>query len=306
MRNWGNYFYKHKGVILLNISLFFFKVACTQSSNELLIGKWLTTVKVTGNKGTVGFLNSELEISRVSGVHFSGVIKNIWSEDSTVIALAPVFGTIYGKSLRWLRAKRVYAKDFPSYSNMYWIDCSNTDSSDLKLEQNADSLIIKVSNHKNLKKGCNNDVYYYKLKTASDGNIRVDSIYNFDSLKQGAIFLKRAIDLSIEKIVVKGDSAEIRLYDDGEIDGDKVSLMYNGKLLIQKLTLSAAPYIIKIPILKDRKNILVLYADNLGSKPPNTAFLRILCDGKEISINLSSDYEKSGAVEFVRSRSVIF
>jgi len=118
--------------------------------------------------------------------------------------------------------------------------------------------------------------------------------------------LKRPIDLSIEKIVVKGDSAEIRLYDDGEIDGDKVSLVYNGKLLVQQLTLSASPYIIKIPILENKKNILVLYADNLGSKPPNTAFLRIICDGKETSINLSSDYEKSGAVEFVRSRTIIF
>lgn len=296
-----------KGILIFFLSfIFILQNLFGQNSNDNLIGKWLTAVKVTGNKGTIGFLNSELEISRVTGVHFSGIIKNIWSEDSTVIALAPVFGTIYGQSLRWLRAKRVYAKDFPSYANMYWIDCSSNDSSDLQFKQNADSLIIKGTNHNNLKLGCNGDIYYYKLKNANKNIIENESIYNFDSLHHAKMFLKRPIDLSTEKIVVNTDSIEIRLYDDGEIDGDKVSLVYNGKLLIQHLTLSAVPHIFKIPILKDQKNILVLYADNLGNKPPNTAFLRILYDGKETSINLSSDYEKSGAVEFIRSRSVIF
>ena len=53
-------------------------------------------------------------------------------------------------------------------------------------------------------------------------------------------------------IPLKGDSIELRFYDNAEIDGDSISLFLNEKLVFQHIFLKAKPYVIKFAI-KDKK-----------------------------------------------------
>jgi hypothetical protein len=97
----------------------------------------------------------------------------------------------------------------------------------------------------------------------------------------------------------KSDSLLLALYDNGEIDGDTVSVFMNGAPLLIKQGLKA--YAIKktIYIGKDNEDFnLVLYADNLGLYPPNTGLL-VVRDGDDIyNIRFSSDLQKSSGVVF--------
>ena len=83
----------------------------------------------------------------------------------------------------------------------------------------------------------------------------------------------------MRQITVDHDSVSVTLYDNGEIDGDSVTLIYNDKILTTHKMLTDKPltFIIKIAPGNSR-NELIMYAENLGSIPPNTA-LMVIYDG---------------------------
>ena len=90
------------------------------------------------------------------------------------------------------------------------------------------------------------------------------------------------------------------MYDNGDIDGDSVSLFYNGKLLLTHKRLTDKPLSLTLDAnTGDQANELTMYADNLGLIPPNTA-LMIITDGeKRYEVRISSDLKKSGTIRFV-------
>ena len=92
--------------------------------------------------------------------------------------------------------------------------------------------------------------------------------------------LQRKNDVQ-ETIYFSADSLELSLYDNAEIDGDTVSVLLDGNIIIAKQLLSATAFVKKIAVPQGRDSIeLVMYAENLGSITPNTGLL-ILRDGKE-------------------------
>ena len=101
-------------------------------------------------------------------------------------------------------------------------------------------------------------------------------------------------------IPVRGiDTVRIELYDNGEIDGDSVSLFVNDQLLVQHVKLTAQAKVLLVPIDKSLPvNRLVLVAENLGKLPPNTALMEVTVHGKTYNLFLSTDYKKNASVEF--------
>jgi hypothetical protein len=95
------------------------------------------------------------------------------------------------------------------------------------------------------------------------------------------------------------DTARIELYDNGEIDGDSVSLFVNNELLVQHILLAATPKVLLVPIDKSRPvNTLLLVAENLGRLPPNTALMVVTIHGKTYNLFLSTDYKKNASIQF--------
>jgi len=101
-------------------------------------------------------------------------------------------------------------------------------------------------------------------------------------------------------IPVQGiDSIRVNLYDNGEIDGDSVSLYLNNELIISHLMLTAQAKTFILPIDKSLPvNRLVLFAENLGKLPPNTALMEVTVHGRTYNLFLSTDYKRNASVEF--------
>jgi len=96
------------------------------------------------------------------------------------------------------------------------------------------------------------------------------------------------------------DTIRVALYDNGEIDGDSVSLYINNELVAQHVRLSADAKVILVPIDKSiAVNKLVLFAENLGRLPPNTALMEITVHGQTYNLFLSTDYKRNASVEFL-------
>jgi hypothetical protein len=115
-------------------------------------------------------------------------------------------------------------------------------------------------------------------------------------IKSSPEVVKRETEV-IRTVVFKSDSLVISLYDNGEIDGDTVSLVLNGNVILarQGLTDKAIRKTIAASEIGDSSK-LVLYAENLGRIPPNSGLL-ILQDGNErYQIRFSGDLQKNAAV----------
>src|SRR5438477_4977683 len=101
----------------------------------------------------------------------------------------------------------------------------------------------------------------------------------------------------IQTVSFRSDSLRISLYDNGEVDGDTVSIVLNNKVIIAKqgLTTKAATTTIYTGDLGDSVQ-LVMYAENLGRIPPNTGLL-ILQDGNDrYQVRFSGDLQNNPAI----------
>lgn len=114
---------------------------------------------------------------------------------------------------------------------------------------------------------------------------------------------KRQIE-TIQSVYFKTDSLVLALYDNGEVDGDTVSVLMNGKVIMPMVGLSTIAVRKTVYITKDMPDSiqLIMYAENLGSIPPNTGLL-VVHDGEDVyEIRFSGDLQKNAAIVFKRKR----
>jgi hypothetical protein len=106
-----------------------------------------------------------------------------------------------------------------------------------------------------------------------------------------------------DEIEVDADSVSVDFYDNGEVDGDSISVFYNNQLLTFNRLLStrAVHFNLGLDTQKD-VNEVSMFANNLGTLPPNTA-LMVVSDGKKrFEVRLSSNFDKNATVRIRRKK----
>jgi hypothetical protein len=107
----------------------------------------------------------------------------------------------------------------------------------------------------------------------------------------------------IQTIEFTGTTIKIEIYDNGQVDGDIISLYLNEKLLLPSQMLTAQPITININV-KDNedKYDLIMYAESMGKIPPNTALMIVTTATNRHEINITSTELSSGVVRFKLKR----
>jgi len=109
---------------------------------------------------------------------------------------------------------------------------------------------------------------------------------------------------TIQTVYFKTDSVKLTLYDNGEVDGDVVSVILNGRIIMEKKTLSTNPITEMVYFTPEMGDSLqmIMFAENLGSIAPNTGLL-IVQDGRDrYEIRFSGDLSKNAAIIFKRRK----
>ena len=123
--------------------------------------------------------------------------------------------------------------------------------------------------------------------------------------RKGAAESINARKTEVSQVVnFRSDSLRLALYDNGQVDGDTVSVLMNGEVILAKqgLKASAIRKTVYITRGKDDEFTLVLYAENLGTYPPNTGLL-VVHDGEDVyNLRFSSDFQKNAAIVFRRKK----
>lgn len=113
-----------------------------------------------------------------------------------------------------------------------------------------------------------------------------------------AVKLEQRKNEPFREIIVDHDSVSVSLYDNGIVDGDSVTLVFNKEILTQHLMLTEKAVTFHIRIDRHNKNELIMYAENMGSIPPNTALMVIYDGDKRYEVNVRSTEDTNGTVIF--------
>ncbi|MEO6549431.1 MAG: hypothetical protein ABIN94_15620 [Ferruginibacter sp.] len=114
-------------------------------------------------------------------------------------------------------------------------------------------------------------------------------------------FLPKLIQSRLNPVVKQIETGSgdilVELYDNGEIDGDTVSIYHNNSLIVSRAGLSAKPVTFHVAIDPDHPHHeLVMVANNLGSIPPNTSLMIVTAQNKRYEIFISSTEQKNAKV----------
>lgn len=123
------------------------------------------------------------------------------------------------------------------------------------------------------------------------------------SYSDGAVDLSKRITKSDRSFYFESDSLVLTLYDNGEVDGDTVTVLMNGGVIFSKqgLTTKANAKTIYISNTLDSVN-LVMYAENLGEIPPNTGLLVVTDGEKRYDVRFSADLNTNAAIILRRKK----
>jgi hypothetical protein len=102
---------------------------------------------------------------------------------------------------------------------------------------------------------------------------------------------------------IESDSVRLSFYDNGEIDGDSISVFVNNNLVLSHQGLAAKAFNLYLRLDSTRDvNEISMFAENLGRIPPNTA-LMVLTDGKNrYEVFMSSSLTENATIELRRKK----
>ena len=100
--------------------------------------------------------------------------------------------------------------------------------------------------------------------------------------------------------MVDTGTIQLSFYDNGEIDGDTISVKLNNTVLVSNQRLAAKPIVVEIKVDGDNsEQEITMVAENLGSIPPNTALLIVKAGNKKYQLYLKSTGTKNAQVRFI-------
>ena len=123
-----------------------------------------------------------------------------------------------------------------------------------------------------------------------------------DKKKIQASFAERKPVVS-QVFLVESDSVRLSFYDNGEIDGDSISVFVNSQVALTHQALESKAFNLYLHLDSTRDiNEVSMFAENLGRIPPNTA-LMVITDGKNrYQVFLSSSLTENATIQLKRKR----
>ncbi|MEP7372972.1 MAG: hypothetical protein ABI675_06240 [Chitinophagaceae bacterium] len=102
-----------------------------------------------------------------------------------------------------------------------------------------------------------------------------------------------------QSLVLTNPDVTVKLYDNGEIDDDTISVFLNKKLVLSSKRLTANPLVLKFKMDEDNDDQeLTMVAENLGRIPPNTSLMVVEAGEQRFEVRITSTEQKNAVVRF--------
>ncbi len=91
----------------------------------------------------------------------------------------------------------------------------------------------------------------------------------------------------------------LKLYESMIQDDDIVSINFNGDWILENYKIEAKPTVLNLQLNKEGKNYLLVHAETIGKRPPNTVGLSYDYNGEKVELKLRSDLKESEMIEII-------
>ncbi|MBP6334563.1 MAG: hypothetical protein KA444_03750 [Bacteroidia bacterium] len=105
--------------------------------------------------------------------------------------------------------------------------------------------------------------------------------------------------IGTDSLVIDTSRITIYVYDNSYMDGDTMSLFFNGEWILDHYGVTKKKKAVDLNFKPNTNNYLVLFANNLGKSPPNTAAVEINYGKNKRIFRLSSDLKSCSAINFI-------
>ncbi|HMC99793.1 MAG TPA: hypothetical protein VKH37_06565 [Ferruginibacter sp.] len=144
----------------------------------------------------------------------------------------------------------------------------------------------------------NTDITVIKIDTVSSMPTKPMPVKKADTIAMVQKMVERK-NVTFGHLPINVKNITLNIYDNAIVDGDTVTIFYNGKLLVDKQLLSTKPIVIDLALdEKASKQEIVLYANNLGSIPPNTALVIVYAGDKRYELHSSASLQENAVLVF--------
>jgi hypothetical protein len=304
--------------VFLVLALCFTVAAQAQSVN----GYWYGTATVN-NRGNANNYLMELVIDQKGGSSVQALINYYFKNTFRSFKVPGV----YNAKDRTLQFRDIPITYFGSTANLE-VDCMMDFIAQLRVARAGSNLSGRFVGKEGYKYTCPDIVFNIQLNEAANNR---DSILTAlreyketyqlwtpsatDTVVAATVIQRPIINYVVanaykerenvvaQEIEIEADSLRIDFYDNGEVDGDSISIFFNDKLLASSQKLSAKAIHLTLGLDSTKEyNDLAMFADNLGSIPPNTALMLIYDGKKRYEVRLSSSLQKNGTVRIRRKK----
>ncbi|TMI62411.1 MAG: hypothetical protein E6H07_13405 [Bacteroidetes bacterium] len=138
------------------------------------------------------------------------------------------------------------------------------------------------------------------IKPKTDTLLKTNPVVKHKNILPAApLVLKNRENALVREIETEASEIKIDLYDNGEIDGDTISIYHNNTLIRSHMRLSQKPISITVSINPSQPHHeIIMVAENLGSIPPNTSVMIITTANDRYQVFISSSEQKNAKVVF--------
>jgi hypothetical protein len=103
----------------------------------------------------------------------------------------------------------------------------------------------------------------------------------------------------VRTLTVNNEEIIIKVYDNGEIDDDTISVYMDNKLLLANQRLSASPITFTIKMNEENsEHVIVMVAENMGRIPPNTSLMLVYDGDKRYEVRITATEQKNAMIRF--------
>lgn len=303
------------------IFFFFLTFFYLNSYSQSIAGYWYGVATVANGASTNNYLVELILKQNKNGI--KGIINYYFRNTFRSMQVNGNYSP-EGRSLSLLNIPVPY---FGSTDELQ-VDCMTDLIASHRMSKAGSNLVGRFVGKEAYKYTCPDIVFDFKLnKDASNQDSILTALRNFKETKQlwkptatdtlvSAVVQQRKVENIVvnnefkqrenilqNEITVNSDSIKVDFYDNGEIDGDSISVFFNNQLLGSNLRLSTKAIHMDIMLDSTKEvNELSMFANNLGTIPPNTALMLVYDGKKRYEITLSSNLSQNAMVRIKRKK----
>ena len=136
--------------------------------------------------------------------------------------------------------------------------------------------------------------------TCDPGTIVLNRLTRLEKKNNPIPTTQNKTNVLVRELRLDSCTAEIEFFDNGQIDGDTISVYVNNRPIVYRQMLRAQAIPMRLSIdAKRTVQEVVMVGENLGTIPPNTALMIIKAGNERYQLYLTADEKRNALVRFI-------